>query len=318
MAALNRSRDRGQLILVTGFTIAVLLVALVLLLNTVIYTENLATRGIDSGADDAVEYRATVVGSVGELIEYENERYDERDPPNESVRNGIDTIDENLSDRYLLRGTIAEIGGYEIDVDDGSPRIWQPESEQNGSEQNESGNLTAGGESDWTVATNVTDIERFSITVDSIDNWSNDTDDRRLRIVVDDSESDPWTLQINTTPESQFDVRVNGSNTSTYENAPLEIDLVDGTISDGTTSENITSVPTTADTITYENGNTTTGTFELHVDGTPGGQVTRYGNPSGDTPYYTYPVESVGLTLYYETDTVRFVTEERIDRGGES
>ncbi|MCL7418278.1 MAG: hypothetical protein M8354_10625, partial [Halalkalicoccus sp.] len=74
MAPLNRPEpDRGQLILVTGVTIAVILVALVVLLNTVIYTENLATRGIDSGADDALEYRATVVGSVGELIEYENE-----------------------------------------------------------------------------------------------------------------------------------------------------------------------------------------------------------------------------------------------------
>ncbi|MFC7080626.1 DUF7261 family protein [Halorussus caseinilyticus] len=38
-------RDRGQLILVTGLAIAVMLVALVLLLNTVIYTQNLATRG---------------------------------------------------------------------------------------------------------------------------------------------------------------------------------------------------------------------------------------------------------------------------------
>lgn len=45
MAALNRPKtDRGQLMLATGLTIAAVLVALIVLLNTVIYTENLATR----------------------------------------------------------------------------------------------------------------------------------------------------------------------------------------------------------------------------------------------------------------------------------
>lgn len=303
-----RPRDRGQLILVAGLTVAMILVMLVLLLNTVIYTENLATRGIDSGTGDAIEYRATVVGSVGELIEQENEQYDEGYPPDEGVVEGIATINGNLSDRHLTRGTVAEVSGYEVNVDNESPIIWQ----------NESGNFTANETSNWTVAENATAIDRFDITVASAESFNETPDNERLRVVIEDSESDPWTLQINATNESEFEVQVNDSNTLTYGNESLEIDLVNGTVSNGTATESIDPAPTSADTIRYENGNTTTGTFELHVNGTEGEEVTEYDGGSGGDPYYTYPVESVDLTLYYETDELRYVTEERIVPEGES
>ncbi len=309
MAAVSRARDRGQLLLVTGLSIAVILVALVLLLNTVIYTENLATRGIDSGAGDAVEYRATVVGSVEELIERENERYGEGPTPNQSVRGGIETIDAALAERYLARGTIAAVQVDGITVDEGSPRIWQ----------NESGSFTAGGDAEWTVAENATAIDRFDITVESIEPFNETADNERLRVVIEDSESDPWTLQINATEESTFEVQVDGSNTSTYENESLEIDLVDGTINNETVFDGISSAPTSADAIRFENGDTTTGTFELHVDGTPDERnLTEYDGGSEAGPYYAYPVESVDLRLYYETDDVRFSTEETIDPEGGS
>jgi len=72
MADVNR--DRGQLIILTGLIVAVTMVAMVLLLNTAIYTENLASRGADQSGREAVEYRATVVDGVGELIDEENGR----------------------------------------------------------------------------------------------------------------------------------------------------------------------------------------------------------------------------------------------------
>jgi hypothetical protein len=128
MVAVIRSRDRGQLILVAGLTVTVILVMLVLLLNTVIYTENLATRGIDSGAGDAIEYRATVVGSVEELIERENEHYYAGNPPEVGVEMGVGMIDETLSERHLERGTVAETRVVSVLVDEDSPRIWQNES----------------------------------------------------------------------------------------------------------------------------------------------------------------------------------------------
>lgn len=308
MAPVRRSRDRGQLLLVAGLTVAVILVVLVLLLNTVIYTENLATRGIDSGAGDGVEYRATVVGSVAELIARENAHYDEGRPPMEGVAAGIEVIEGTLLERHLERGTIAEVRTDAITVNESTPRIWQ----------NESGTLTAnGGESDWTVATNVTDTERFVLTVDSIDAWADGGDNERLRIVVDDPETGPWTLEINAIEEAAYEVVVNGSTPLTYDDGPLEIDPRAGEVSNGTTTDQIDPAPTSADAIELRNGNTTTGTFELHADGTADGtNLTEYDGGAGGDPYYTYPVERVDLAIHYETSRLRFVTQETVSPEG--
>lgn len=303
---MTRSRDRGQLILVAGLTVAVILVVLVLLLNTVIYTENLATRGIDSGSGDAVEYRATVVGSVAELIERENEHYDEGYPPSEGVATGVKVIDGTLSERQLERGTIAEVRADAVTVDEDSPRIWQTESNT----------LTASsGGSTWTVATNVTAFERFVISIDSIKEWVDGGDNERLRVVVDDPAAEsPWTLGIDASESASYEVVVNGSDPLTYQTDTLEIDLASGTIN-GTDEF---TPPAASGTIGFENGDTTTGTFELHATGTASeSDLIEYDGGSGQDPYYTYPVERVDLAIRYETSELRFVTEKTVWTEGE-
>lgn len=66
-------RDRGQMLLVAAFGVAVMLVVLALVLNTAIYTENIATRGSDiSGGKDAVRYQASTQQAVGGTIDYVN------------------------------------------------------------------------------------------------------------------------------------------------------------------------------------------------------------------------------------------------------
>jgi hypothetical protein len=304
MALVSRSRDRGQLILVTGLTIAVILIMLVLLLNTVIYTENLATRGIDSGGGDAIEYRAIVVGSVGELIERENERYDGGHPPEQGVEAGIGEIDETLSERHLYRGTIAEVSSYEVEVDESSPRIWQHESTE----------LTdSDGEADWTVMTSIDDIEHFILTIDSIDEWvnsENEGDNDRLHIIVDDGE---WILEVRANEDSDFEVVVNGES-ETYDTDSLGIDLIEGEISyNNGETDDIDSIPLDRGPIEFENGDTTTGTFEIRADGDLNeGNLTAYDGGDEEDPYYTYPVESVDLTIHYETSELQFVTEETV------
>ena len=60
--------ERGQLILLGGLTLAVLLVALALVLNAAIYSENLASRGDAIGADDALGFRDETETAVSGLI----------------------------------------------------------------------------------------------------------------------------------------------------------------------------------------------------------------------------------------------------------
>ena len=60
--------ERGQLILLGGLTLAALLVGLAAILNTAIYTENLASRGDDRGTDNALGFRAETEMAISDLI----------------------------------------------------------------------------------------------------------------------------------------------------------------------------------------------------------------------------------------------------------
>lgn len=99
-------RDRGQLILITGLVIAVLLVAMVLILNSAIYTENVATRGVDKGGNDAIDFRNTVVEGAEEIIEKENNGGDEG--LEDRVNTSIERYVELISDHHIENAKIAE------------------------------------------------------------------------------------------------------------------------------------------------------------------------------------------------------------------
>lgn len=64
--------DRAQILLITGFALAVTFVGLALILNSVIYTENLATRS-ESTTSQAISHARDVEAGTEAVIEYVNE-----------------------------------------------------------------------------------------------------------------------------------------------------------------------------------------------------------------------------------------------------
>ena len=102
--------DRGQMILVAGVILAVLFVALALLVNAAIYTDNVATRGGDS-AGEALEYQAGVVDSVGGLIDAENADggHSSVGSIEDAVENGVGAVDATMTETHLRRGGAATI-----------------------------------------------------------------------------------------------------------------------------------------------------------------------------------------------------------------
>ena len=65
--------DRGQLILVGAFIIAAAFIVLALVVNSAIFTENLATRDDVPGSQDALEFRDEVHQGVSNVIEGTNQ-----------------------------------------------------------------------------------------------------------------------------------------------------------------------------------------------------------------------------------------------------
>ncbi|WP_144920327.1 DUF7261 family protein [Halorubrum salsamenti] len=145
--------DRGQLLLVAGLVMAVSLVTLVVLLNATIYSENVATRGIESADGEALEVRATAVGGTGELIDATNRAGPENHADAaETVRDGVADLDAEASRSYAERGGVTRIELLEI---------------RNGSRI--TGDIAGNGTVDPNAATLAADVDRtrgFVLDVD--------------------------------------------------------------------------------------------------------------------------------------------------------
>ena len=311
----DRVVDRAQLILVAGLTIAVILVALVLLLNTVIYTENLATRGVDAGGNDAIEYRATVVVGVGELIDQENWQFEEIDETKDSLRAGIGSIDDGLSDQYLRRGVLVEINRSNIEFEEG---ILVVQDEHRAFE-------SPSNESDWDLATDVKNIRQFSINTDrnSLNETTaeNATDDA-FTISVDGG---TWQLSIYENESGYLSVATtNGSGTTevcSIDQPEATLDVTGATLDSNPCPALIWADGVDSDeyTIEFLNGDEAQGTYDLTVDDGADlpviEDILEIAIGEDDQPYSVDAVYSASVDIRYESTDLRFGTTVRIALG---
>ncbi|GAB3693052.1 DUF7261 family protein [Halorubrum pallidum] len=105
-----READRGQLLLVAGLVMAVSLVALVVLLNASIYSENLATRGIEAADGEPLEIRAAAVDGTGTLIDATNRRQPgSYSDARTDVEDGIADLDGRLARTAAGQGGVSHL-----------------------------------------------------------------------------------------------------------------------------------------------------------------------------------------------------------------
>lgn len=104
-----RGDKRGQLLLVAGLALALVFIGLALVVNSAIFTENLASRGEVGGSDGALTARAVTESNAGYALERAN-YYNDNAPDsvnafNRSLRN-ISTQTEYLS---ATSGTLVNV-----------------------------------------------------------------------------------------------------------------------------------------------------------------------------------------------------------------
>lgn len=297
--------DRGQLILVTGLMVAVAMVALVLLLNTAIYTENLASRGIDQSGREAVEFRAEVVDGVGGLIDEENAANDEDYGTLEDrVEQGIDTIDELTARRNAYVGSSAAIDESTTTL---TPGWTIRQTEPTRSFTNESGTA------DWTLVTGVSSARSVTITLD----------DSSLVDTTAGSARSAGAFSVNVTAGSSWEVFIydDGGVTiaiSVDGNTPVEacsrsepsatIDLTRGTV-DGDRCAGLDWAEGVGGgyAITYANGTAANGTYSITLD-SPQPEASNLNDATSTTasPYFAPAVYSATLELRFESPTVTY------------
>jgi hypothetical protein len=338
--------ERAQLILVAAIGLAVTLVALALILNSAIFTGNLASRNIESGASDALEARANVQDGLGGVMDGVN---DPDSPTNygtleTNYQSGLDEWIEQTTKYSALRGgslrvsPIVENNGVQI-VDRDGVNGFTPRG----------GTLV-----DWTVAPDVR-ARNFQLTVtdvsaapsdstvkDELDDgpWTEGTS--FFYVDIDDGE---WRMAIYGDGAGNVKVAVYDDDTGDFSvcsntpaATPVRIDVGAGSVN-GEPCNALTSVAKQVDlyTIHFANGDKVEGEYELTVDRvidqptadtgpfTDAVDAANYGNhcsgptyaaaDGGNSPYVAPALYSGDVEMHYRSQSIEYSSTVRIAAG---
>lgn len=307
--------DRAQLILITGLALAVILVAVVLLLNTAIYSENLATRGVDAGGAEAVDFRDGTVDDVAAIMHREH-RNESTDAAPDDFEASAAVYANAIADLRARDGVIADVRAVtnvtghfvaQDELDDGSHR-----------------NMTdAAGTESWVLASNVTRTRNYHLTVDSAS-----LDGPDSFVVVTERPNATWTMSLSNGADDAIDVTVNnGTHTvsETFEHAPGEnvtIDVTGGTVNGDpfpalVWAEHVQNGTVEYD-LRYENGDAVAGTYHFVVDQMDTPSNEQYGDPPSDRssqPYVVDAVYSADVAVSHRTPELEYADVIRVAPG---
>lgn len=308
------ARERGQLIILTGLLVAIALVAMVLLLNTAIYTENLASRGVDQSGREAVEYRAAVTDGVGGLMERENDReHPNWDSVNASVTDGIETFDNFTARSYAAGGTLVRLDLSTGGLHEG--RLIR---------QNTSGPFEgSSGDADWTLATGVEDTRGFVMNVERSNlNETNETlADSSGAFHVQVTGGSQWNAYVYRNQSTNNVTIATGSGGPVTEHCSVDAAEVTLNLSSGTIDEDDCPGFLWAEgvsspySVEYVNGDNATGTYNLTVNTTSMGASLNDGTSNPTSPYYVPAVYSASFEVSYRSPTLTYRTEIRVAPG---
>jgi len=241
---------RGQLLLVAGLGLALAFVVLALVLNAVVFTENLATRN-HGETDDVVGHERAVEAGVGGLLA-ETNAYDDTDESSlqAALNDSVATWDVNAS--LLSAGSGTVTGASVVDAEPGT-RVAQPDDRTF---------TNATGASDWTAATDVAETRRFEAVVTP-------TGGGPLTVNVSDGATE-WRVEV-VENGTNTDVAVRNATallaSTTVASDTVAVDLTEGTVngtgvSGWTFAENVSA----GYDVRVENGASATGRYGFLAD----------------------------------------------------
>lgn len=299
---------RGQLILVTALSLAILFVTLALIVNTAIYTENLATRGSDiGGGTEAVRYHDAARAGTGGLMEYAN--YQKNDT-NSSIRtelnDGVDALDNRTGRLFAMSDRAVSVS---IDGTVNGTRIAQTNTTREYTNE--------ALETNWTVVEDVTNTRAFTINVTDATPLEAPNSGDEFQLVVQGDGGEQWIL--NVTNDGSNPVGITNASGETFTcsgDATPIINVSAGTV-DGSDCDGLVFAEglDTPYQLAFENGDNVTGTYSFIVDNdTLAGNVGTNPNLAapGDQPFATHAVYSTNLTVVYQTPQLYFNATARV------
>lgn len=285
--------DRAQLILIGAFALALMFVALALVMNAAIYTENLATRSESAGTADAHAFQRATAAAARDAIVYANAVND----------GGYTDLEANVSDAMatyynVTRGQQVD-GGQLVEVGVASTT-------RGTNITDDSGDFQGPSDDDWELASNVERTRKFRIRVDSFDTTASE----EFRVVANHTET--WYLNVSYDGSYEVGVNESGSYTACPSPGPppFTIDVSAGTV-DGNSCPalDLRTVDEAYD-LEFENGSVASGRYSVVVD-----QVESWSSPDSDDPVADEALYAVRVELVYWTPELRYTTTLRVAPG---
>lgn len=186
-------RDRAQMLMIGAFGLAAMLIVLALILNTAIYTENIATRSSDiAGGDDAGRYKQASTEASLDRLDFTN--HHNNTTSQSDLETAFNDSTENWSIMAATHGSYSGVAtNTSVDhIDDGT-RIVQDDVRNFTNE--------SGSSNDWMVVSGVSNIRSYQIDVDSVDSASvSDVEDPSISVNIFEIEIDDgssiWNIYI--------------------------------------------------------------------------------------------------------------------------
>lgn len=275
--------------LVTALVLAVSFLAVAVLLNGVIYSENLATRGEDARGSEAISYRADVLEGAEQLVEYANRNNtdtDDYDDPRQDFRDSLDSMNNATAPVQAIDGLRTDVSV--VSMINGT-RIVSNASEDFTNED---------GDSNWTLASGVQGTRAFRINVTDLDS----SDPFTVR-VNDTNSTDEWTVEI-----YENGTIVDHETETCTTGADPDIDLTAGTV-DGQPCDALTFADgvSTPYAIEFENADEIEGNFALVVNSTT--------DDDPDSPFAHAAVYAATIHVVHESPDHVYETDIRVAPG---
>lgn len=303
MADLRRRADgRGQLLLLGAFALAALFVTLALILNVVIYTENLATRA-DSRTSDVVAHSQSVERATVDLLQYVNEN------------STSDSTYSDLKDEFGVGFSNFTTGTARFQLTSGVVTTGTNRTEFEGTwltQTNENRNFTnrSGDPVDWKPVDDGsgTGVRSFRIQVQDLSG--------SFEVEASDG-TDSWELDIGPSISSNVTVTdADGSHECPSPSTlPFWINLSEGTV-EGTSCD----LPAFAEdlgpiqTIEFEHPEQINGTYQLMVNETETSFTSNFGS-NEDGPFTKPALYGAVVGIEYETTKLSYRTDRRVVPG---
>ncbi|WP_435097608.1 FG-GAP repeat domain-containing protein [Halarchaeum sp. P4] len=291
-------RDRGQLLLIAGLGIAVAFVALALVVNSVVFTHNLATRPAPDGGE-AMEYQHIVVEGVGGVVsETNSHHYTGHGNLRDALRGDVQVWSNLTLHHYGAFGTLTNVSVH--DVTNGTS-IHQATARSF---------TDRGGKESWTLFSGANGARRFKMNVT----------DTTGPLTVETGFADGSTVSVTVEEDASGNIQVTNSGTgqTCSASAPATVDFSNASVDGAHCSALDFFGSGTVSELGFSNGDAVTGRYVVVANATPEGLYTsenytdHYYTADSPSPYALPAVYAATLNVTYRGPDVTYATRVRV------